>query len=360
MKRITMNLFTNDETYAQYFIRYNRQLTNENRYTLKVYTDKEKFAQAISNQKMDILLTDETDIDFAKGNFNEIVFLMGQDIEKDNTIYKFRPINTIISQSLAIYYENNGAPKNEKGAVNEEKVITFLSGSGGEGKTILSLCLAKCLAQYNKNVLYLNLETHHTMDLYFANKEQSSIELFYYLKNNVDKLVAKIEGLKSTDSQTNIDYVYYPVSPDEIGMLSNENIDDLIEAIKRTNNYDYIIVDTDAKIDEKCEHLLSITNEVFWILESTEKSFHHTQFLLEKQLKWDRNSQNIPIHFILNKKKDVMFPSYNSYNFSIEEKIDYQKNWDLLDEVDKLQIDSEIGRRLYQIIQDEQHFVVEV
>lgn len=360
MKKITISLFTQDETYASYFIKYNRQLVDENRYVLAIYTNLTTFKQAISNRKFDVLLTDELEIEFAKGNFSEVIYLSELAQNEDKKIYKYRPIDNILSFAIAQYFESNQAMDNVINEDTGEKIVTFYSGAGNEGKTTLALCLAKALTQFNKKVIYLNLEYRHTMNLYFKDEKQSSIELFYYLKNNLEKLTSKIESLKTKHFDTGIDYIYFPISPEEIRTLTKENIDELIQSIKRTNQYDYIIVDVDTTIDEKTERLLQISDQLFWVLDHTEKSFYLSKYLLDHKLDWLNESHDVNLNFVLNKNKDVMFPSIEEYNFSISDRVENQAHWESLNESEKLQIDTEVGRQLLQILNNETLIQTEV
>src|SRR5699024_5212232 len=135
-----------------------RQLVDENRYVLAIYTNLTTFKQAISNRKFDVLLTDELEIEFAKGNFSEVIYLSELAQNEYKKIYKYRPIDNILSFAIAQYFESNQAMDNVINEDTGEKIVTFYSGAGNEGKTTLALCLAKALTQFNKKVIYLNLE----------------------------------------------------------------------------------------------------------------------------------------------------------------------------------------------------------
>lgn len=352
MKNVSIILYTDDHAYANYFIQYDRQRNNNQRYQLKVYTDKSVFMQSISNKKFNILLTDDDVLEDLVNNFDCLVSLTEVDSDDERAMNKYRPIETIISNALSLFYEVNGAPQKSLMHDTKDKVITFYSGSGNEGKTLLSLCLAKSLQQLNHKVLYINLETYNTMDLYFKSKKQNSTELFYYLKSNPEKIMSKIGGLTSTDDHTGIDYIYYPVSPDEINELTSENMSNLIDAVKRTRKYQYIIIDLDSSINEKNKYLLFQADELFWILDHTEKSFYTSKYLLENELEEVKKLSKTSVHYILNKKKADLFSNSNTYNFSIIEEIPYKEEWDGIDEAFKVQRDTEIGRTLYQIIEN--------
>src|SRR5699024_4130793 len=109
--------------------------------------------------------------------------------------------------------------------------------------------------------------------------------------------------------------------PDEINELTSENMSNLIDAVKRTRKYQYIIIDLDSSINEKNKYLLFQSDELFWILDHTEKSFYTSKYLLENELEEVKKLSKTSVHYILNKKKADLFSNSNTSNFSIIEEI---------------------------------------
>lgn len=351
MRLTTIILYTRDEAYARYFTNFIRLEEKDKRYIFKVYTNKNQLIESTRNQRFNIFLTDDKNTGIEESIFDEIIFLSEEEGSADEkTLYKYRPIKTLISQILSLFYEVSGTPTSRLFETDQDKVIAFYSGSGGEGKTITSLCLARHLSQIGKRVFYLNLEAFHTVDIFFKENKQSSIEIFYYLKNNLDKLIAKIEGLKTIDPNTNIEYFSYPIVPDEINQLTSREAEQLVQALRTTNNYDYIIVDMDSVVDEKNEAILSVADEIFWILDPVEQSMQRSSFYIENYYSQLMQIKKSNIHFILNKADDASQRVLNKYHFSIIEKIEWQPNWKQLDESECVLADTVVGLKLSEVI----------
>ncbi|WP_165769127.1 AAA family ATPase [Virgibacillus profundi] len=353
MNKVKIVLFTLDDTYAEYFSNYMRNPENGIKFSTKIYTDENAFRKNTRNQKQHILLTDlEIDTEETK-NFDKVINLTGDQInqtEKELVIFKYQPLKELLSQVLAAYYEANGKLAAMVNGKQKETVISFYSGSAGSGKTLFSLCLAKHLAMQEKNVFYLNLEQLHTTYLFFKEEKESSVEVFYYLKNNVERLISKIELLKSRDSLTNIEYFSLPVLPEEMEIITSEQINILIQALKETQNYDYIIIDLDSSIHERNIAAMENSDEVFWVLNSDEASLAKSQYILDNDV-LDINMDKTKIHYVLNKVGSSVFEGFNSYNFSIETHVPFNAHWLEISEQTKVLEDTLIGEQLSKLFE---------
>ncbi|MFA1819787.1 AAA family ATPase [Virgibacillus oceani] len=353
MSKVKIVLFTLDTAYAEYFSNFMRNPENSMKFSTKIFTNVDAFKNNIRNQKQHILLTDYHLEAEETSNFDEVIKLSedkSSESEKGIIVFKYQPLNELLSQVLSIHYEHNGKMDKSLYGDNKDIVISFYSGGAGTGKTTLSLCLAKHLAMQNKRVFYLSLEQLHTTYLFFKEPKTSSAEVFYYLKNNTDRLMSKIESLKSHDALTNMDYFTFPVLPEEMEMLEDEDVKMLVHSLKETEEYDYIIIDLDASIHERNNTAMEISDEVFWILSSNETSMERSKYMLDNDLlgvKMDKSK----MHYILNKVGSNLFKGYNSYNFSIETKIPFNPYWLETDEQEKVLEDTVVGEKLAKLIE---------
>ncbi|MCT1901557.1 AAA family ATPase [Oceanobacillus sojae] len=361
MHKINLVLYTSDQSYAEYFSSYIRNPENGMRFSAKIYTNSEAFHKHIRNQKQHILLTDMKVMDEDSVNFDMIIRLSdGQEtIQKEASIFKYQPLKESLSQVLAIYFEANDKISTLMNKKQKEKVISFYSGSAGTGKTLTSLCLAKYMTQQGKRTFYLNLEQIHSTYLFFQEEKESSVEVFYYLKNNINKLVSKVESLKSTDSLTNIDYFSLPVLPEEMDHITGEEVELLIQALKDSQSYDYIIVDLDVSLHERNQAAMRVSDEIVWLLSSDQNSFAKSQYKLN-QSTLDKHIDNNKLHFVLNKVGKSPFAGFNNYNFSIEIHIPFHSHWLLENEQTKMLEDTIIGEKLFQSVAGEIDIDMEV
>ncbi|WP_188453565.1 AAA family ATPase [Virgibacillus oceani] len=355
MNKISLVLLTKDSSYANYFSNFMISSNIKEKFSSKIFTDTDSFKKNTRNQKQHILLTDLEVDNECSVSFDKVISLSEEQImvpdELKTSIYKYQPFHELLSQVLAIYYEMNGKLSSVINGKEKEKVISFFSGNGGVGKSLLSLCLAKHLSMNDKRVFYLNLEELHNTYLYFKQDRPSSAEVFYYLKKNKNQLIANIESLKSRDSLTNIDYFALPVLPEEMQIATEENIESLIQAIRDTQNYDYIIVDLDSSIHERNRSALKNSDEIFWILSSNETSFSSSDSLLANDLVGLGNDRS-NIHFILNNVGEALFDGFDSFNFSIETHIRFNIRYLGRSEETKLMEDTVIGEQLFKLLKE--------
>lgn len=348
MNKVKLTLLTRDNDYAAYFSNYMINPDNSEKFSAKIYTDIEVFRKNTRNQKQHVLITDFKLKPDDVITFEKVVQLseipLAED-DKEKAIFKFQPLTQFLSQILSIYYETNEKLSTVFDKNKKENVISFYSGSGAAGKTILSLCLAKYLAQQGKNVFYLNFEQLHTTNLYFKEEKESSTEVFYYLKNNNERLLSKIESLKSKDAFTNIDYFSLPAEPEEMQTLTSEQVNGLITSLRDTQNYDFILIDLESSLHKRNSAAMETSDEVFWILNSDEASFSRSQNILDNNL-LGSNIDRSKIHFMLNKVGQNMFEGADNYNFSIEDRIAFKQNWLEMSEGTKLLEDNELGKML--------------
>ena len=353
MNKLKLVLLTSDDSYADYFSNFMLNPDNNNRFSTKIFTNKDSFNQMMRNQKQHILLTDYNLEDIDVSVFEKTIILRDKDEyipEEVPNILKYQPIKNLLDKVLAIFYEENGnlqllSNEGDSGSY----VISFYGGSSGVGKTLSSLCLARHLSIKDKRVFYLNLETVHTTLLYFKEEKESSAEVFYYVKNNKDKLLSKIEFLKSRDDLTGIDYFSLPVNPEEMDIFTGEDLEVLIQALKATKDYDFIIIDLDSTLHERNTRALEISDEVFWLLSSDEASFSRSKYILESNTACE-NLDRAKIHFVINKMGTDVFNGFDRFNFSIEDRLPFNERFLLQSEETKLHEDTVIGERLFRLM----------
>lgn len=352
MNKLKIVLYTEDETYASFFSNFMINPENGNKYTAKIFTNLDSFRENTRNQKQHILLTDADVNSEDVKVFEQIIKISDTNNQSESgnlVLFKYQPLKDLMSQVIAHYYMQSGKAVRIVDGKQRESVITFYSASGGTGKTLFSLCLAKHLALLEKKVFYLNLELLHTTYLYFKEEKPSSAEVLYYLKNNPERLVPKIESLKSRDALSNIDYFALPTNPEEMEIITRNEVETFIQALKQTKNYDYIIIDLDSSLHVRNSTSLDISDEIFWILSTDETSFERTKNMLDKDLH-NINLDHSKVHFILNKVGSGNFDGFNTYNFSIEEKIAFRDAWLLASEEEKFRGDTQLGAKLADLL----------
>lgn len=185
-------------------------------------------------------------------------------VEQTNihTIYKYTSVKEIFSQVFS-----NGYIEVNKGE-NDAKVIMVYSPAGGSGKTTVSLGLAATLKKLNRNVIYINTENIQSFNFLLENN--------IYCRPGLDKyLVSKDDSLSNFLDESIYNKPFDYVLPFKQSLSSlNIRFDEikfLIEKLKETRKYQYIIVDTSNEFNKEKTMLMAYCNKVL-ILSEQNKS----------------------------------------------------------------------------------------
>ncbi|SCY84540.1 AAA family ATPase [Alkaliphilus peptidifermentans] len=182
-------------------------------------------------------------------------------------IKKYQLGNQIAASILNLYIETypNQYLKPEDKA--KTTIIGVYSPVGGSGKTTIAILASYIHAQRGKSVFYLNLENVPSTAVYFEDmKSQNISNLFYYLKNKKKNILLKIEGVRQFDTTLGIHY-FPPVERlADFEEISWEEIVLLVNTLKESNQYDYIIIDFDSGINMKKWNQISLCNRLLLVL----------------------------------------------------------------------------------------------
>lgn len=209
--------------------------------------------------------------------------------------------------------------------MTEPILINIVSGKGGTGKTLLTTVLARMLAQEKVNVLVVDC------DLFVR-----GLSFFYYLydeKRLITKkvTVADFYGLNGEISFTNSDFAnerFYEVDILPAVAEVNKKLDYLViedKTVEKTRHllnilkskeYDYIIIDNRAGVDEliietskSCDLTISVSESDLISKYTNENIIAHLQ---------DNDSETqIKIYTIINKIKFIQ--SFDEYQTSVDQ-----------------------------------------
>ncbi|SHO52818.1 P-loop NTPase family protein [Anaerocolumna xylanovorans] len=179
------------------------------------------------------------------------------------TICKFQKADLIYKEILGIYSEAAAGITGIRLDGNDElKIITFLSAGGGTGSSLTAAACALFAARRGKRVLYLNLEQFGDTKLYFHAEGQMDMnDVIYAIKSKRSNLALKLESAVKRDLSGVYFYESSNMALDIVG-LKKEDIERLIQELKVTTLYDYIIMDTDFNMDEKCFCILKYSSDI--------------------------------------------------------------------------------------------------
>ncbi len=210
------------------------------------------------------------------------IFLMTEQPEEDNTselnisrLFKYTSIKEIFSEITGKAAE---ALNVKNVAKKQTQVILVYSASGGTGKTTIAMGISACLTKNYKKVLYISADRLHTFQRMLENQTPvSAPEIYAKLSAARDSLYSDVKHVIRRES-----FSYFP--PFRAALLSlglqYSIYEKLATAAKKTNEYDYIIIDADAPFDEDKARLLSFSDRVVLVTEQTNTSVFATNTLI--------------------------------------------------------------------------------
>jgi cellulose biosynthesis protein BcsQ len=224
---------------------------------LSVYTSRAALEQALTSRQFDVLLFDPSVYDGQMEVKKNVltVMLLDEDSGVPETcrsfkkIKKYQRISKIYQQILELYAEICGDMGTVVGQRNVP-AIAFYSPVGGVGKTTLALASAAKLAMQGYRCFYLNLEDIASEDCFLPqNAERGISEIASYLGENIN-FTMKIQSLLQSKGE-NLFYLNHFDSPNDIYEMSETEIVELLEQLKKTGFFDAIVIDMGVGIDHR-------------------------------------------------------------------------------------------------------------
>ena len=305
---------------------------------LEIITDKEYFESLFSvPQRAEILIVSEDlyDMSIQKHNISH-VFLMTEQYEEEQTaelninrIFKYTSIKEIFNEIMgksadALNIENNGK--------KETQVVVVTSTAGGVGKTTVAMGLSASLAQNYKKVLYLNVEQLQTFQCLLKNTAPiSNSEIYARILQADELLYTEIKHVLRTEL-----FSYLP--PLKASMMSLGVKRDIyfkfIEGAKKSNDYDFIIIDTDSVFDEDKAELIDKADKVIFVTKQNAASVEASNILVSN-INGINTEKYIYICNDFDKERDNALISPDiSLKFSINEYTEHLSHYDTLKGVD--------------------------
>lgn len=358
MKKIQLVMADADSAYLESVAAYIRDSNEESKFTMKLFSDKTRLQNHLNSEPfIDILLVSPEML--PEPNQADLTIVLEDDriIEYEAehpSVFKYQPLNQLLSRILSIYYENRGKVEGLGNGGNRTRVLSVYSAAGGAGKTTLAVNLCKQMALMDQRVFYLNFELLHSTSLFFTSTEAyHSSQILYYLKANPDQLISKIESLKQHDPYNKVDYFDLPVNAEEMQDLSETDTEKLITSLIEMENYDSIIIDLDSAIEERTRASFKRSDQILWLLNNDVQSLHKTSFLLEEcdSIYGEKNDVKKKTMLILNKHTGQSPEGLSHFNLpAIQHYLPYIPEWKNVQQGSQVLISSTFSDELLSII----------
>lgn len=338
MKKLQLILADPDKEYISMVVDFILSSDYSSKYVIKTFTQRTSLESYLTLSKEDhIILINRNwlDVELQLSNVTCVILLSEIIPTAEHVdfplIYKYQPLNLIFTQVMGIYLEKfSDHTFSQSGNNRKTQVISVYSGSGRSGKTVVSLNLAQQLAQQEKKVLLISLETISSLAV-LLNLEagQQFSQILYYLRSDVNKLASKLHSLKSYHSGLGFEYINPIDNIKEVQEISKSDMQSLIEALTASEEYDVILIDLESSMHNRVVGSMQSSDCIFWLVEDDIQSIHKTQIMFQEYIaihdKDDRRLHNSI--FIQNREIGPRINSFNVNGVSIQESLPYVPSW---------------------------------
>ncbi|WP_413377874.1 AAA family ATPase [Alkalihalobacillus sp. 1P02AB] len=358
MKKLKLVVADQDSIYLSSFGEYVISSNMKSNFDVKFFSSNDSVLKYLnSGAHVDLLVVNEQiRSQFDSFHFDGLLVSLVEDKKQVNDeearVFKYQPLNQVISDILSLYYEQHQSPTKTGSGSIKTKVLAVYSPVGGSGKTTFAVNVSRQLALTNKNVFYLNLELLNSTSLYFSSSEDKpSLQIFYYLKAKPNELLAKIEKLKKYDQHTKVDYFDLLPSPIELQEITEDETKVLIKALVETEQYDYIVIDLDSSITSLTKAAIESADQIIWMMNNDLQSFHKTKVLFEhfEDLFGPGNGIEEQTTIIMNRFNGQLQSSFQTYNLPVRGYLPNVPSWSQIADTQQIFYDPHYNQELITI-----------
>lgn len=256
-----------------------------NKIDLEIITDKTYFDDYFSKpQNAEILIVSDELYDSSLQRHNiQNIFVMMEQFEEGGTgdlnvnqLFKYTSIKEIFNE---ITGKSAGALNIAAVEKKETQIVLVTSAAGGVGKTTVAMGIAACLAQNYKRVLYINASRlQNFQNMLDNNTVLTSPDIYSKLLVSSEDIYPDIIHVIRKEI-----FSYIPAFKASLLSLGLEFsiFEKIILSAKKSEEYDFVVVDLENTFDEKYTKLLDIANRVIVVTTQTTQSVFHTNLLIK-------------------------------------------------------------------------------
>lgn len=217
--------------------------------------------------------------------------------------YIIKPINydPLVETIQATYNKNKDRviqylKKDEQG--KEAKIITFYSGKGGVGKSVLSINTALTLSKHKKKTLLLDLDLQYGDLALMMNLHHEKTVLDLVDEHQLDNF-SSVKPYLATFNEY-LDVLLAPSHPEASEYIGKDSIDQLFQVFK--SQYDFILVDTGVNFDETTLFVLDQSDFILLVTTMELSAIKSTKLILNVMRTLNYNDQKVRV--VINSASD--------------------------------------------------------
>lgn len=219
-------------------------------YTIMTFSSIERLAEYFSEEKdtIEILLIGEAVYQNAEilQKASKKIILQDKgtlEVEDIPAIKKYQSVPDLMKQVSELYAQDINCRGMSSFVNQKTKVYGFYTPGEGDISCICSALFAQIMAE-QKKVMYLNLSTYASMKGLFleqAETEEYDLgDLLYYLKQNEEKALYKIDAMKH--SVNHLDYIEPIAYPEDLKEITMEDWNRLLSCLCYRSGYEAVVL----------------------------------------------------------------------------------------------------------------------
>lgn len=251
-----------DKNYIAHFINC-VQINYFEQMELSTFTSQESLEDYLQGQGCDVLLYTSS---FRVEDYRGVRFVLSEKREQEEidgieTICKYQKMEYIYKRLLNAYAESKDSYKlhlfDQKTGT---RIVTFISGAGGSGKSLCAAGFSYIQAMSGKRVLYLSTETLPSTQEYFTAEGGITLsQVFFAVKRSKGNIPMKIESALQLD-RSGVSFFQSGENPLELLEITSQDWEELMIQLIAMKKFDVIVVDTENALMESMGSILSLSD----------------------------------------------------------------------------------------------------
>ncbi len=239
----------------EYLTRLSEVLQEYEDLSVSIFTSVERLEESLRSKKFDVILFNP-DICEEKLQFPNVklsVCLYCDEVENkelyadSEKVMKYQRISNLYKEILKLYADKAGYTVNFDNSQNT-RVIAMYSPMGGSGKTTIALAVANKIVSRGKSVLFLSMEQLNSSVCVNPHVEDGITVLIESISEDVNFELKLKGGMQQ--GLGGISYVDGFERIVDYNTVTQKEIMDVINSIKRCGICDVVIIDMHSRLDE--------------------------------------------------------------------------------------------------------------
>lgn len=279
--RFDLAVLDKDLSFLQRFTDYVSKKHGD-RIGVHAFSKEEAFLRYMENERADIaLIADGMDVDAEQFGASGVLILSERKTNENNRVFKYQAADLIYKEILNAYAEVSGGGAVDLSSVEGTKVLSFISYGSGSGTSTVAAACAMHLAEQNQKVLFLDLQKLASVNCFFTGEGKYGLsDVMFAIMSHKTDIKLKLESMVKRDASGVYFYDSFKnvLEHDE---MKTENLVELLNALRSSGGYDYILIDCDFNFDESFFEVLKTATYIVTVTDSSQVSEKKLNMMVE-------------------------------------------------------------------------------